>query len=100
MKPFVVAVALFAGVACASGEDDAHESATQRCSALRDHLIDLRLQSASGNVNVANHREALRGALGADFVSRCSDRPVEEVRCEIAAKDTSSVAMCSSSKSQ
>jgi len=77
-------------------EDEA-ELAQKRCSALRDHLIDLRLQAANDLVDVKAHRKALQQALGADFVVHCRERPLEEIRCALSAKDTSSVAECSPS---
>jgi hypothetical protein len=99
MREWTVAVLLsLAAAGCASAEDET-QSAKRRCTALRDHLIDVQLESASGNrVDLKQHREALQQALGDDFVEHCQDRPVAEVKCALAAKDSSSVAACSSSQ--
>jgi hypothetical protein len=93
----VAVIFVLGGLGCASIDEDMVESPKRRCAALRDHLIDLRVESANGVVDVKSHREALHQALGEDFVSRCSERPVDEIKCAMAAKDTSSVAACSAS---
>ena len=79
---------------CASSEDAA-ETAKKRCAKLRDHLIELRLADANDKLDVKAHRAALQQALGGDFVDRCAERPAEEIKCATAAKDTESVAACS-----
>jgi len=88
---------ILAGVACTVSDDDG-DSTLKRCFALRDHLIDLRIESANKLVDERAHREALRQSLGDEFVDRCRERPLDEIKCALAAKDTSSVADCASSQ--
>jgi len=93
----MAAVIALSVIGCASNEDDS-ESAAKRCASLRDHLIELRLEGARDAVDRNAHREALRQAIGADFVDKCQERPMGEINCALSAKDTSAVAACSPSQ--
>ena len=73
---FRIALLITSLIACAS---DAPESATEQCTAVRDHLIELRLADASG-VDRAAHARAMSAALGADFLERCQTGLSEQQR--------------------
>jgi hypothetical protein len=93
-----VVIVGFVAFGCASNEDES-DLAKKRCGSLRDHLIDMRLEMAAVNGrDLKEHRAALQQALGTDFVESCQQRPMSEIKCALAAKDTSSVAACSSSQ--
>ena len=95
MRKISISIILLLTVsACASSEDDL-EAATKRCGSLRDHLVELRLSAANEHVNLESHRRALRQALGDDFVARCRERPVNEIKCALAAKEHEAVTACS-----
>jgi hypothetical protein len=83
-------------LSCASSEDEA-DTARKRCTALRDHLVEMRVEDAAEAVDVKAHTEAMRQALGDDFIDSCTKRPVNEIRCALSAQDSSSVAECSAS---
>jgi hypothetical protein len=80
-----------------SGDDEGDVTASRRsrCSQLRDHLVELRLATAT-NVDVAAHRAVMRRALGDEFVTRCETSTSEDVvNCALAATDSSAAAACS-----
>lgn len=79
---------------CAASEDES-ETARKQCLALRDHLIQLRLEAANDKIDVRAHRAALQQALGDKFVDQCRERPVKEIRCALDATDTASAVACS-----
>ena len=77
-------------VACSS-HDEADE-VKERCVALRDHLVELRLDGAT--VDVEKHRQALRAALGNAFIEQCRHLPTNQVNCEMHALDPQAAAAC------
>jgi hypothetical protein len=83
-------------VGCDGDEDEASLPLTP-CEQLRDHLIDLRLADAV-NVDNAAHHEALRTAMGSDFVASCSKLGDGEIRCALQASDSTTAAACASTK--
>lgn len=87
----------FAASGCASTPDEP-ELAKRRCTNLRDHMIEMRMQmTAAPPKDLGSHREALKQALGNEFIETCQRQPVSEIDCALAAEDTESVAACSSS---
>lgn len=73
---------------------DSDEAPEAQCARVRDHLIDLRLADATG-IEPAAHREALRAALGEDFVARCtSSMTDQQVSCALNAVDTFTLNAC------
>ena len=98
-------------VACSGGgdADDERElnDVEKRCLRMRDHLIDIRLQTAAAEsggsaIDVAHastiaaqHRGALIAAFGEDFPRRCaSSMSVSEIDCVLAAGDSEAVSAC------
>ncbi len=88
-KLMFVALALVIG--CDGDEDEPTPRLTP-CEQLRDHLIDLRLADAM-HVDKDAHREALRTAMGADFLAGCSKLSDDAIRCSLEAPD-STTASC------
>ena len=87
---------LFMALAVLTGCDGDDEVATPRlspCEQLREHLIDLRLADAM-HVDKDAHREAMRDALGTDFLASCEKFGDETVACALAATDSSGAAAC------
>ena len=86
-------VSVFVG--CASGSDeDESLVAARRCEQLRDHVVELNLADAS-EVDRAAHGEAMRRALGSDFVVSCGSKLSEtQVKCALNAVNSSAVAAC------
>ena len=82
--------------ACAAQEDEA-VATRNRCLKLRDHMVDLRVATAT-EVDVTKHREAMTNALGDDFVGRCQQLPAADIKCALASTDLSSAGACSSQK--
>jgi hypothetical protein len=86
--------AMLLTIAACSGDDGA-ASRQSRCERLRDHVIDLRLASVA-NVDVESHREAMRRALGGDFVASCVAQLSDtQLGCALSATDSTAVAACS-----
>jgi hypothetical protein len=80
---------------CASRPNEQDPASLQLCTEMRDHLVELRLASAAG-VELAPHREALKRALGADFLNACVAKwTVGQARCVIAAADSTAAGACS-----
>lgn len=83
--------------ACGADEiPDDEERAATPCEELRDHLVDLRVGSATGTADeLAQHRAAMRRALGDDFVQSCEDNlGPTQIACSTAAADLAAVSAC------
>jgi len=95
MRPLALAFLVVLG--CSGGEDDGLESVDESvtaCERMRDHLVDLRLVGASG-VDRAAHREAMRSALGAEFVERCQHSMTpRQIDCVVFALDNEAATAC------
>ena len=84
-------------VGCTSHAEDDRESLRQQCAQLSEHLIDLRLASVDGAaaVDVAQHRQALRAAVGDTFAASCEHAMnSQQIKCGLAAKDASAANAC------
>lgn len=96
MKSFnytVTPLALLLTIALASCSSDDAPPVTS-CERLREHLVTLRLADATG-VDRKAHAEAMRSALGSDFVERCKESMSEsEVKCVLKATDSTSASAC------
>jgi hypothetical protein len=87
-----ILLVLIVVAACGDDQDDAQVELT-RCERLREHLIDVRLATAT-NVDHAAHREVMQAALGSDFLASCEKLDDDVVDCALAAPDSSSAAAC------
>lgn len=89
-----VGAALLAGCADDPAEETAPSLPSAReCAALRDHMIDVRLQGVS--VDRAQHQAALESALGTSFLTTCgATLSRAQVLCGIAAIDAAALAAC------
>lgn len=78
----------------------AHDEPVDRrsCEKLRDHLIDVRVTSdGAAGADAAQHRDAMKAALGDDFVDTCErSMSVEQLRCAMNARDLGATRDCSS----
>ncbi|MDX2094206.1 MAG: hypothetical protein SFX73_40620 [Kofleriaceae bacterium] len=82
---------------CSGDDEDANTARRSRCEQVRNHLVELRLASAT-NVDVAAHRTALRRALGDEFIARCETSMSDAVvSCALAASDSAGAAACNAS---
>jgi hypothetical protein len=102
----VVLVLLFA---CGNGrtEEEQARAIEERCLRMRDHLIDLRLETTMPPGSASNdatrsettfrqHREAMIAALGEDFSVRCaSSLSSAQIDCVMDADDNGTVSACS-----
>lgn len=92
MRGLALALGLFTA-SCASTADDSELARTQRCEQIRNHLVDLRFDST--HVDVEVHREAMRQALGDQFIERCvSKLTAEQIRCALAATESAQALRC------
>jgi hypothetical protein len=93
---WLLAAALLAS--CGGGKEDEARARTQQCKQLRDHLVELRLASATNLGNdLAQHRAALTQALGPQFLDACATRTSkDQIACALAAKDSQAAADCQS----
>lgn len=80
--------------ACGAGDGDgATETPREQCLRLRDHLVDVQLQSVTADRD--QHQAALRAALDVAFVADCVERMDDEARaCRLAASDAASLVAC------
>jgi len=87
----LVCLVLVAGCATGGGEGRA---GPKQCEQLRERLIDNQLSVATG-VDKNAHREALRSALGTDFITRCTETMTEDqVDCALKASDDTALQAC------
>lgn len=69
-----------------------------KCMQMRDHLVELRLASATGSddMDLAQHRTAMKQALGNSFLSECEHTmTIEQLHCAMKATDLSASIDCS-----
>ena len=72
----------------------------KKCTQMRDHLIDLRLGSAAGSddMDFAQHRIAMKQALGESFLADCQhNMTIEQLDCAMKATDLQASIACSNS---
>ena len=89
-------------VACATaacgGAEPESEVRARQCEQVREHLVDLRLETASGLTpqEVKQHRSALRASLDDGFLARCAETLTEsQLSCIVDAKDAAAASACS-----
>lgn len=92
MVKTILALAIYMAYGCGGG--DPPELVASQCEQLRDHVVELRLSTASG-IDVAAHRKALHDALGADFLQGCSKMSDSQVKCALASRDSAAAVSCS-----
>lgn len=97
-RSIVMRSILFLGLLAGCGQDDEDEALAraQQCEKVRDHLVDLRLASATNlGTAIEQHRSALRQALGPQFVDGCTKSMSEaHVACVLAAQDSDAATDC------
>lgn len=82
-------------VACGGGAEAPAEVSQSPCEQVREHMIDLRLASAA-KIDREAHREAMRRALGEDFLTSCRETMTDsEIRCVLEARDSLATVACS-----
>lgn len=79
------------------GGADEEESAGSECERVRDRLIQLKLADASG-VDEQAHRNAMKTALGDDFLEQCNTALSSAERdCVLNATDAATAQACAAS---
>jgi hypothetical protein len=86
-------------VAACSGDEVDEKPAATRCETLREHLIDLRLEDAV-QVDKNAHRDALRTAMGRDFLTACSKLSDDAITCALRAPDSSTASACAGTSTE
>ena len=86
-------------IGCATSDpNDASDNETpmqKRCTDLREHVIDLRLQAIGSGEDIAAHRKAFEQTLGTKYVEGCvSSLSIAQVQCAMAAGDPTKVSVC------
>lgn len=91
MKKYLVVLGLMASC----GGDDGADAVPREtpCEQLRDHLIDLRLADAK-HVDQAAHRDAMKQAMGGDFLASCAKLGSPQINCVIESADLTSASAC------
>src|SRR5438094_10464150 len=92
-------IALVTAMGCSTSDPDGPPE-PRRCEQLRDHVVDLKIGEAKGvsASDLAQHREAMRDALGSTFLSACTAKLTErQVACALGAMDDSGLSACTSS---
>src|SRR5258706_11150322 len=86
------AAAAVLGGGCGAGGDP-EEVSRRDCERLRDHVLSVRLESVTADVD--QHRAALAATLGASYIDRCvTDVAPDELRCLMKAGDAAALASC------
>ncbi len=94
MRTSVLLFVLVAGgVGCGADEEPESSPRATACERLRDHLIDLRLADAK-HVDRAAHRDAMKQAMGGDFLASCAKLDGAEIDCAVDAPDTTTASAC------
>lgn len=96
MRTIVFVFGLVAAASSGCGVGDDEETATRPCEQLRDHLVDLRVEGATGRPDeLVQHRAAVKKALGDDFVATCERlMSSNEIACASKASDLASATAC------
>ena len=87
-------------VAACSTSDELAPPSAERCSLVREHAINMQLDTANAHGAglstdlLAAHRDAMRTALGDDYVERCRERGTEWTDCALRAADPSALNAC------
>lgn len=89
----VIGILFVTLTACTHDETVDHRS----CEKLRDHLIDVRVKSdGAAGADAAQHRDAMKAALGDDFVDSCErSMSAEQLHCAMNARDLGATRDCS-----
>jgi hypothetical protein len=90
----LVLVGLLTAAGC-SHDDSVDE---RKCTQLRDHLIDVRLSGAelTEDADRAQHRAAMKQALGDTFIADCKrNMSNEQLNCALKATDLNGASDCS-----
>jgi hypothetical protein len=85
-------------VACTVAACTHDETVDRRsCEKLRDHLIEVRVSSdGNAGADTAQHRDAMKTALGDDFLDNCErTMSVEQLHCAMNARDLGATSDCS-----
>ncbi len=93
MRSWLLAACL---VLVACSESDSVDK--RKCTALRDHMIDLRLAGGHNTpgVDLAQHRAAMKQALGDQFIAQCEkSMKIDQLNCAMKATDVSASRECS-----
>lgn len=86
----ILPILLAALVACASNSDEVTRT---ECERLREHLIDLRMDSISEDRE--QHRASLARVTGEAFVTSCVEKTsAVSLRCALAASDPHDLTKC------
>ncbi len=87
------AALVIAALAACGGEEAATTASRRSCEQLRDHSVELRLQSVTADRD--QHKAALTERLAASFVDEClATASPAGVRCRLAAGTTDALAAC------
>ena len=93
----VIALSVSCGGDREGNDGDAARSSVAACEQLREHLIDVRLDGASGldAAALAGQRAALQTGLGTEFIASCQQTMTRAaVQCARAARDGAGLARC------
>ena len=75
------------------------EDEQRPCDRLRQHIIDLRIDSVP-EADRAAHRAAMSQALGTTLDAECKALTAKQFDCALAAKETAAIASCASTSPQ
>lgn len=106
MSNGLAAILVLLLVGCSSGDDGSQaDDLARRCVRMRDHLIELRLDTVENQATQkdarptadirAQHRAALQTALGDDFAERCGrTMSIAQIDCVTDAPDREAADAC------
>jgi hypothetical protein len=83
---------------CGGDEQDETDKPHSLCEQLREHVIDVKLAAAS-QIDLRAHHEAMRRALGNDFVTACKSKMSDaQVMCALNVSDSDALGKCVSGR--
>lgn len=99
-------LALFLSSACSSSSPNREIPLTD-CEALRDHFVEVSIETAAGvnppseriTAELEKHRQNLKANYGADWLKRCQlESDPEWVSCSLTAHDKQALAACNADR--
>jgi len=102
MRGWILVTALMISGCGDSGGDGDVSARTEQCEQVRGHIVELRLAMAHGLSadELAQHRDALMHAMGAQFIDECiRTTTTETATCVLAAHDTQAINDCNTATS-
>ncbi len=102
MRGWIVIATLVSGCGDSGGDEEVAAARAEQCEHVRGHIVELRLATSHGLTpsELAQHRDALARAMGAQFIDGCIRTTTEQqATCVLAASDSQGINECNTAAS-